>query len=97
MQVILDIRTTVTRVDNAISIFTYYNDTGSVNYLFFFISDTQGNKNNTSFDEGDLVYEKDGYEDIKINLTNFGELLVESDSNKTFLINSDGELIMEVV
>lgn len=96
MQAILDTRTTITRVGNAISIFTYYNDTGSIDYLFFFISDTQGSKNGTSFNEGDLVYEKDGYDDIKVNLTSFGELLVESDSDKTFSINSDGELIMEV-
>lgn len=89
----LNTKTDISIVSGNISIFTYFID--GLKSLRAFFSSTQENLDGVIFQENDLGFKNTGYEDLIFYLNNKGELLVESDENKDFSINENGELIME--
>jgi len=90
---ILNTETDVTISSGEISIFTYF--VGGLKSLKAFFSTVYKDIGGVNFKENDLGFENVGYDDIKLFLNNKGELLIESNVDKDFSINANGELIME--
>lgn len=90
---ILNTETDVTISSSEISIFTYF--VGGLKSLTAFFSNVYKGIGGIDFKENDLGFENVGYDDIKLFLNNKGELLIESNIDKDFSINEEGELIME--
>ena len=90
---ILNTETDVTISSSEISIFTYF--VGGLKSLTAFFSSVYKGIGGIDFKENDLGFENAGYDDIKLFLNNKGELLIESNIDKDFSINEEGELIME--
>lgn len=89
---IIRTNTIVSSTQNYLEIFTYY--VGG-KFIEMFISPLSTFVDRAKFRENELGLRKDGYEDVEMFINSMGELVVKSDSNKDFTINSDGELIME--
>lgn len=90
---VLKTETSITVSSDEISIFTYF--VGGLKSLTAFFSSVYKGIGGVNFKENDLGFENVGYDDIRLFLNNKGELLIESDIEKDFSINEEGELIME--
>lgn len=90
---IISTKTNLTITGSSLGIFTFF--TGSIKSLKSFILTAAKTVNGVLFKENELEFQNVGYDDISFSLNNSGELIIKSDSNKSFTINADGELIME--
>lgn len=87
---ILSTKTDILISGNDLGIFTYFDN--SSNKLITYIANSVFTKNGVSFLEGQLGYDRDGYEDVTFFLNEKGELVVKSENPDRFEVNSDGQL-----
>lgn len=92
---IISTKTNLTRTDSSLDIFTFF--TGSIKGLKAFILTAAKTVNGILFKENELEFQNVGYSDISFSLNNNGDLIIRSNSNKSFTVNDEGELIMEEV
>ena len=85
--------TNVSSVNGNLSIFTFF--TAAVDYIVAFISEIKQSVGGKLFKEGELGITQNGYEDIVFFIDTKGNLIIQSNSDKTFYLNDLGELIME--
>jgi len=93
MEAVLKTITTVTR-NAEVEIFTSFVEDDA--FIQAFISTLKNSVNGISFLENELGFVVKNYPDVVVSLSNKGELVIKSDTNKTFYLNADGELIFEL-
>ena len=87
---ILSTRTDIIISGSDLGIFTYFDN--SIKRIIAYISDTVFSKNGGVFLEGELGYDKEGYEDVSFFLNERGELVVKANDPSIFNIDSNGQL-----
>jgi len=85
--------TVVSSLNGDVSVFTFF--TNALDSIVAFISNLKTTIGGVSFKESELGVIQSGYEDVKFFIDNKGNLIVQSNSDKNFSINANGELIME--
>ena len=90
---ILQTTTEVTLSGSNISIYTYFTD--SLRYIKAFIKNVVDWVNGVRFVENEEGFVVAGFDDVDFYLNNRGELIVKSNDDKTFTIDSDGYLIFQ--
>lgn len=91
---ILNTNSELRKTSTLISLFTYY---VKEFFLRAFISETDKIENGVDFKQGEEGFTVGGYTDLSFNINSEGELIIQSNDDKNFYIDSNGALIMEIL